>query len=116
MRWVKLGIVPERSRPASPQDNGRHERMHLTLKQATLQPPARTVRRQQAAFDRFQHDSNHERPHAALDDQTPASCHTPSSRPMPRRVPELEYGDQVVATRQPENEGRAHLCQRDFRV
>jgi hypothetical protein len=99
MRWVKLGIVPERSRPASPQDNGRHERMHLTLKQATLQPPARTVRRQQAAFDRFQHDSNHERPHAALDDQTPASCYTPSSRPMPRRVPELEYGDQVVVRR-----------------
>ena len=54
MRWVKLGIVPQRSRPASPQDNGRHERMHSTLKQATLAPPERTARRQQAAFDRFQ--------------------------------------------------------------
>jgi len=53
MRWVKLGIVPQRSRPASPQDNGRHERMHSTLKQATLQPPERNARRQQAAFDRF---------------------------------------------------------------
>ena len=99
MGWVKLGIVPERSRPASPQDNGRHERMHSTLKQATLQPPERDARRQQAAFDRFQHEYNHERPHEALADQTPASCYTASCRPMPRRVPELEYGDDVVVRR-----------------
>jgi putative transposase len=99
MRWVKLGIVPERWRPASPQDNGRHERMHSTLKQATLRPPERTARRQQDAFDRFQHDYNHERPHEALADRTPARCYTPSSRPMPRRVPDLEYGDDVVVRR-----------------
>lgn len=99
MRWVKLGIVPERSRPASPQDNGRHERMHSTLKQATLQPPERNPRRQQAAFDRFQHDYNHERPHEALDDRTPASCYTASPRQMPRRVPELDYGDDVQVRR-----------------
>ncbi len=103
MRWVKLGIVPERSRPASPQDNGRHERMHSTLKQATLEPPERTARRQQEAFDRFQREFNHERPHEALEDQTPASCYVPSlptsSRPMPRRVPELEYGDDVIVRR-----------------
>ena len=70
MRWVKLGIVPQRSRPASPQDNGRHERMHSTLKQATLQPPERNARRQQDAFDRFLHEYNHDRPHEALDDAT----------------------------------------------
>jgi transposase InsO family protein len=99
MRWVKLGIVPERSRPASPQDNGRHERMHSTLKQATLSPPERNARRQQESFDRFQHEYNHERPHEALDDQTPASCYTASSRQMPRRVPELEYGDDVQLRR-----------------
>jgi putative transposase len=99
MRWVRLGILPERSRPASPQDNGRHERMHGTLKQATLQPPERNVRRQQDAFDRFQQTYNHERPHEALDDQTPASLYTPSSRPMPRRVPELDYGDNVEVRR-----------------
>lgn len=99
MRWVRLGIVPERSRPASPQDNGRHERMHSTLKQATLQPPQRNARRQQEAFDRFQHEYNHERPHAALDDATPASCYTASSRRMPRRVPELHYGDDIVVRR-----------------
>src|SRR5436305_10834621 len=62
MRWVKLGIVPERSRPASPQDNGRHERMHLTLKQATLRPPECNPRRQQQAFDRFQHEYNQQPP------------------------------------------------------
>lgn len=99
MQWVRLGIVPERSRPASPQDNGRHERMHSTLKQATLQPPERTARRQQEAFDRFQHEYNHERPHEALDDRTPASCYTESCRQMPRRVPELEYGDDVAVRR-----------------
>lgn len=99
MRWVKLGIVPERSRPASPQDNGRHERMHSTLQQATLSPPERNVRRQQDAFHRFQHDYNHERPHEALHNETPASRYQPSSRQMPRRVPELEYGDDVAVRR-----------------
>ena len=99
MRWVKLGIRPERTRPASPQDNGRHERMHSTLKQATLAPPARNARRQQEAFDRFQHEYNHDRPHEALDDATPASCYTVSTRPMPRRVPELHYGDDVEVRR-----------------
>ena len=99
MNWVKLGILPERSRPASPQDNGRHERMHSTLKQATLQPPERTARRQQEAFDRFRHDYNHERPHEALADKTPSSCYSPSCRTMPARMPELEYGKQMVVRR-----------------
>ncbi|MGH9592100.1 MAG: IS481 family transposase [Bryobacteraceae bacterium] len=99
MEWVKLGIRPERSRPASPQDNGRHERMHSTLKQATLAPPERNPRRQQAAFDRFRQEYNHERPHESLGDQAPASHYTSSPRPMPRRVPELEYGDDVVVRR-----------------
>ena len=99
MRWVKLGIVPERSRPASPQDNGRHERMHSTLQQATLRPPQRTARRQQEAFDRFQQVFNEERPHEALQNRTPASCYTASPRPMPRRIPELEYGDDLIVRR-----------------
>ncbi len=99
MSWVKLGIVPQRSRLASPQDNGRHERMHSTLQQATLRPPERNPRRQQEAFDRFQHEFNHERPHEALENATPASCYTVSSWQMPRRIPELEYGDDVIARR-----------------
>ena len=91
MRWIRLGIVPERTRPASPQDNGRHERMHRTLQAATLRPPARDPRRQQAAFDRFREQFNQERPHEALAMATPASCYCPSPRPMPRRLPELVY-------------------------
>ena len=80
-------------------DNGRHERMHLTLKQATLMPPERTPRRQQEAFDRFREEYNHERPHEALEDGTPASRYTPSCRQMPRRIPELEYGEGVIVRR-----------------
>ena len=91
MRWVKLGITPERSRPATPQDNGRHERMHLTLKQDTLNPAAANPRRQQQSFDQFSSTYNFDRPHEALGYRTPASCYVASPRPMPRRVPELEY-------------------------
>ena len=99
MQWVRLGILPERSRVGSPQDNGRHERMHLTLKQSALRPPERTQRRQQEAFDRFRQEYNHERPHEALENETPASRYTPSLRPMPRRIPELEYPDGVTVRR-----------------
>jgi transposase InsO family protein len=99
MQWVKLGILPERSRVGSPQDNGRHERMHLTLKQSALRPPESNPRRQQRAFDRFQEEYNHERPHEALEDRTPASCYTASCRPMPRRIPELEYPQEYAVRR-----------------
>jgi putative transposase len=99
MRWVRLGIIAERSRPASPQDNGRHERMHRTLKQETLGPPERTPRRQQDAFGRFQNIYNHERPHESLDYKTPASCYARSPRPFPRRVPEVEYDADVAVRR-----------------
>jgi putative transposase len=99
MRWVRLGIVAERSRPASPQDNGRHERMHRTLKQATLDPPARNPRLQQQAFHRFQKIYNDQRPHEALDYRTPASGYQKSPRRMPRRVPEVEYDSGVEARR-----------------
>src|SRR5580704_5777410 len=99
MRWVRLGIVAERSRPAAPQDNGRHERMHRTLKQETLCPPARNPRLQQQAFHRFQKTYNDERPHEALNYQTPASGYQRSNRPFPRRVPEVEYDSGVVVRR-----------------
>jgi transposase InsO family protein len=99
MTWVKLGILPERSRVACPQDNGRHERMHLTLKQATLKPPERNPRRQQESFERFRQQYNHERPHEALEDAVPATWYTPSCRQMPRRIPELEYPTEVLVRR-----------------
>jgi transposase InsO family protein len=99
MNWVKLGILPERSRPACPQDNPTHERMHGTLKQSTLQPPAATPAKQQVVFDHFLHEFGHERPHDGLGGATPASVYAPSPRPLPRRIPDLVYGDDVERRR-----------------
>ena len=89
--WIKLGIYPERIRPGKPQDNGRHERMHLTLKQATATPPARSWREQQRRFDRFRQEYNQERPHEALGQVPPVFCYEPSERKWPRRLPEIAY-------------------------
>jgi len=91
--WVRLGILPEPIEPGKPQQNGRHERMHRTLKAETTRPPANTCRGQQRKFDRFQHEFNFERPHEALDMQTPASCYDSSPREMPNQIPPLEYPD-----------------------
>ena len=99
MWFVRLGITPERSRPASPQDNGRHERMHRTLKQATAAPPQATSRLQQNAFDLFRGEYNEQRPHEALADLTPAACYQASPRGYPRRVPEVAYGDDMEVRR-----------------
>ena len=89
--WVKLGIVPERIAPGQPQQNGRHERLHRTLKHETASPPAATLRAQQRAFDRFRQEYNVERPHEARGQQPPASAYGPSPRPFPERLRELEY-------------------------
>lgn len=97
--WIKLGIVPERIAPGHPEQNGRLERLHKTLKEETVQPPQATLRAQQRAFDAFRRCYNTERPHEALEDQTPASQYHPSPRSYPRRVPELEYAAGVVVRR-----------------
>ena len=99
MWFVRLGIVPERSRPACPQDNGKHERMHRTLKQATAQPPRATARLQQKAFHEFQIQYNQQRPHQALDNLTPQDCYQASPRRYPRRVPPVQYGDEMEIRR-----------------
>lgn len=99
LTWIRLGIRVERTKPASPQENGRHERMHLTLKQDTLNPPEANPRRQQEAFDHFQRLYNEERPHEALENRTPASVYGCSPRQMPRRVPEVEYPGQMLVRR-----------------
>jgi putative transposase len=90
--WIKLGIHPERIKPGCPEQNGRHERMHRTLKAETAKPPAADPRAQQALFDRFRPEYNELRPHEALQQQTPASCYQSSPRAYPERVPEPEYG------------------------
>jgi transposase InsO family protein len=97
--WIKLGIRPERITPGKPQQNGRHERMHRTLKQCTAQPPAKTLRQQQNRFDAFRREYNEERPHQALEMNTPGSLYTKSPRAYPKRVRSPEYGtDRVVRT------------------
>jgi transposase InsO family protein len=89
--WIRLGIRPERILPGRPDQNGRHERMHSTLKAETAQPPRSSFSAQQRAFDRFQAEYNDERPHEALGQQVPASFYRPSLRAYPRRLPEPEY-------------------------
>jgi transposase InsO family protein len=91
--WVRLGILPELIEPGKPQQNGRHERMHRTLKAETTRPPAGNCRAQQRRFNHFRQEFNHERPHEALDMQTPATRYEPSPRPMPDKLPALEYPD-----------------------
>jgi putative transposase len=91
MLWLRLGIRHERIEPGKPQQNGRHERMHQTLKHETASPPERNLRRQQMAFLRFQQEYNQTRPHEALQYETPASRYVGSERRYPARLPELEY-------------------------
>ncbi|MFO0992513.1 MAG: IS481 family transposase [Hyphomicrobiales bacterium] len=78
--WLRLGIAIERIRPGHPQQNGRHERMHLTLKTETTRPPGMNILQQQASFEAFVNEFNEERPHEALDMKAPAELYTPSSR------------------------------------
>jgi len=89
--WVELGILPDLIEPASPQQNGRHERMHRTLKAETTIPPAGNRSAQQRRFNAFRSDFNDVRPHQALKQKTPASVYEPSARPMPSRPPKPEY-------------------------
>jgi hypothetical protein len=89
--WIRLGIIPERIAPGHPEQNGSHEQFHAVLKAETTRPPAHSAVAQQQRFDRFCADYNHERPHEALHDAPPASCYTPSPRPLPARLPPLEY-------------------------
>ena len=91
MWWLRLGIQHERIAPGCPQQNGRHERLHLTLKQETASPPRATLRQQQKAFLEFERMYNQERPHEALDNRTPAEVYVNSERPYQARLPELEY-------------------------
>ena len=90
--WWRLGIQVERIDPGHPEQNGRHERMHRTLKEATTRPVASNLPAQQDAFDAFRQEYNHERPHEALDQQPPASAYTGSPRAYPARLLSPEYG------------------------
>jgi transposase InsO family protein len=88
--WLRLGIAIERIKPGHPQQNGRHERMHLTLKKEATRPPAMNSLQQQAKFDAFVREFNAERPHEALAMRCPTELYTASPRPYDG-LPELQY-------------------------
>ena len=88
--WLRLGIQLERIKPGNPQQNGRHERMHLTLKKEATKPAAKNLLQQQGRFDQFIQCFNEERPHQALNMQYPAELYVPSARAY-RGIGELEY-------------------------
>jgi putative transposase len=89
--WLRLGIRPERIAPGRPDQNGRHERMHRTLKAEATRPASASFRAQQRRFDSFRTEYNDERPHEAIGQRTPGSLYAASTRPFPRRLPEPEY-------------------------
>ena len=89
--WIRLGISPELIQPAHPEQNGRHERMHRTLKAETTKPPSGNLQAQQTRFNRFRAEYNDERPHEALNQETPGSVYQSSRRVLPRALTPLEY-------------------------
>ena len=97
--WMQLGIVHQRITPASPQENGAHERMHRELKRETTRPPAWNLRGQQTKFDRFRERYNDVRPHEGLDGARPADRWQPSPRPFPERIVPPEYPDHLEVRR-----------------
>jgi transposase InsO family protein len=97
--WLKLGITHQRITPGRPEQNGRHERMHRTLKAATTRPPEADHPAQQARFDAFREEYNEERPHAALEGKTPGSQYLKSERAYPGKAPEPEYPKHFLVRR-----------------
>ncbi len=91
VRLIKVGVMPERIAPGKPQQNGRHERLHRTVKEDTASPPAANLRAQQRRFDRFRQVFNEERPHEALGQTTPAAHYDPPPRPYGGRLREPDY-------------------------
>ena len=97
MVWfILLGIIPERIGKGRPYENGRHERMHRTLKSDALDHVARNLKDQQKAFDFYRHDFNYQRPHESLNDQTPSTCYQKSDRPYVERPHPPVYGHEYV--------------------
>jgi transposase InsO family protein len=91
--WIQLGIRPERIKPGHPQQNGRHERMHKSLKEATTKPASYSEKGQQKQFDDFLHEFNFERSHEALGRKRPCEIYKPSPREYPEQLPEIIYDE-----------------------
>jgi putative transposase len=91
VKIMKVGIALERIDPGKPQQNGRHERFHLTLQQETARPPMENMRAQQRRFDAFQREYNEVRPHEALQQRPPGDVYASSPRRFPKRIDDPEY-------------------------
>lgn len=102
---IKLGIIPERIRKGHPEENGRHERMHLTLKNETILPASTTQDEQQIRFDEFRRIFNEERPHEGIGFQRPSWLYSPSERALPDKVPNVEYDTRYIKTRRVRSNG-----------
>jgi hypothetical protein len=113
--WIKRGIRHQRINPGRPQENGRHERMHRTLKAETTRPPEANAARQQRRFDAWRAEYNAVRPHAALDGATPASRYVSSSHAAPASIPAPEYPGHFER-RRVSTAGSIKLRGRDFFV
>ena len=109
--WLRLGITLERSRPAHPQDNGRHERMHRTLKAETTRPARNNLLQQQECFDQFVDEFNTQRPHEGIDMKRPADLYVPSAQKHPEFLPDPDYStyDDVLRV---SSKGLIHLTGR----
>ena len=103
--FIKLGIVPERIRPGHPEENGRHERMHLTLKKEAASPPKWDQKMQQQSFDAFKKMFNEERPHEGIEFKRPVWLHTQSPRAFPSKLPQVEYDSSFDKTRRVRTNG-----------
>jgi transposase InsO family protein len=103
--WIKLGVYPEQIEPGKPQQNGKHERMHLTLKKEATIPPEKDLTAQQERFDRFRKEYNHERPHEAVDMKTPSEVYQASERKMPKKMRVYDYPLHVEVRRVSRNGG-----------
>jgi len=113
MWLIQLGIVPERIEKGCPEENGRHERMHRTLKSEALDPIGKNFREQQDKFDIFQHDYNNNRPHESLDDKTPSDYYQKSNRPYVEQPHPVGYGYEY-AVRRVRNKGEIKFMGREF--
>jgi putative transposase len=109
--WIRLGIRPDLIEPGHPEQNGRHERMHRTLKAATTRPPEANLAAQQQRFEAFRQEFNEVRPHEALQQATPASVYTPSLKSLPVTLKTLDYPAHYEVRVVSKNSGIRWKCQ-----
>ncbi len=113
--WIRLGITPELIEPGRPAQNGRHERMHKTLKAEATRPPSGSLSAQQVRLNRFRREFNEDRPHEALGQDTPSSWYHRSRRQLPRKLAPFGYPVRFEVRLVSTNGSRRWRCKRGQR-